>query len=476
MARDVTGSERAWGWLPCGDHPDREGAARRQRLLRALLAAYLPALALVGAIAGQGPATVVPYLALVLAACLAAGSGTARVQSVVTALGLGICSLATVVFTHGALAAHFPVFVMVCCLAVYQDWVPAVAIIVFTALSQGVLGAVAAGSLVGARAERAHPFELVALTTVFLLIESIALALLWRVVDDEASGTATLGAELMAEDRDPVRQQVAQGEALADLLTQLARRNQSLLNRQLARIDRLEQSEQDPESLARLFELDHLATRMRRSTETLLVLSGEEPPRRWGAPVPLAEIARGAVAEVEDYTRVDVLLGEDVLVDGRIVGAVVHLLAELVENATTFSPPASRVTIAGARTPDGGVVVTVTDAGVGITEADLLQANRTLAGVSQVSTALADRLGLHVIARLAARYGIDVWLGRAPGPGLVASAVLPPEVVSVVSGFDAARPAVSPVVPAPGGALPPRLVPMQVGPSGAPATPAALPL
>ena len=128
-----------------------------------------------------------------------------------------------------------------------------------------------------------------------------------------------------------------------ELLVNLARRNQSLLDRQLGLISDLEQRERQPEVLDELFQLDHLATRIRRNAESLLVLSGDEPSRLWGQPVPLPEVVRAAAAEVEDYRRVDVQVNDHLEVAGRAVADLAHLLAELIENATTFSPPSKPV-------------------------------------------------------------------------------------------------------------------------------------
>jgi signal transduction histidine kinase len=227
--------------------------------------------------------------------------------------------------------------------------------------------------------------------------------------------------------------QLVRPKVASELLTNLARRNQSLLNRQLAKIEQLEALEPDTETLAQLFTLDHLATRMRRNAESLLVLSGEELPHRWGASVALSEVARGAIAEIEDYTRVDVSVEEDLVVAGRAVGNLTHLLAELLDNATTFSPPSTRVVLGGARTPDGSYLLTITDDGIGMSGAELGAANRTLAAPLQTDLSLSGVLGLHVVARLATRFGIRVWLTARPCGGLVAGVTVPPELLCTPS-------------------------------------------
>ena len=137
-------------------------------------------------------------------------------------------------------------------------------------------------------------------------------------------------------------EQAALRKSIGDMFLNLARRSQSLIDRQLELIDDLERSEADPDALENLFKLDHLATRMRRNAEDLIVLSGAEPARRWSQPVALVDVVRAALAEVEDYNRVELLPIDDIGVAGQAVSDVVHLLAELIENATSFSPPAPR--------------------------------------------------------------------------------------------------------------------------------------
>ena len=176
-----------------------------------------------------------------------------------------------------------------------------------------------------------------------------------------------------------------------------------------------------------LFRLDHLATRIRRNAESLLVLSGDDPPRRWGNPVPLADVVRAAAAEVEDYRRVEVLVNDHIDVAGRAVADLAHLLAELIENATTFSPPTSEVRIRSHLSPGEATrfVVTIEDIGIGMSDDDIQAANRVLAEAPEVDLRRATMLGFHVVARLAHRYG---WWSGSPRPraaGLTALVSLP---------------------------------------------------
>jgi K+-sensing histidine kinase KdpD len=212
------------------------------------------------------------------------------------------------------------------------------------------------------------------------------------------------------------------------MFTNMARRSQSLVDRQIKLIDDLERAEDDPDTLASLFKLDHLATRMRRNAENLLVLSGTEPTRRWGRPVGLVRVVRAAIAEVEDYTRVELLGIENLPVAGRCVGDAVHLLAELIENATSFSPPNTTVRIAGEAAARG-YVLEIEDCGVGMSDAELLAANQRLANPPVIELALDRMLGFFVVGRLAQRHGLKVELRHSWYGGVTALVMLPEQVL-----------------------------------------------
>jgi len=189
---------------------------------------------------------------------------------------------------------------------------------------------------------------------------------------------------------------------IADSFTNLGRRNQNLLSRQLDFITQLEAHEADPDTLAALFRLDHLATRMRRNAESLLVLAGIGPPRRWAAPVAIVDVIRAAFGEVETYERATVRDVEPALVMGAVAADLAHLLAELLENALTFSPPEEKVEVRGRRRDDGSYTVAIVDAGFGMPDAELAQANRRLAGSESFTVAPSKYLGHYVAARLPA--------------------------------------------------------------------------
>ena len=224
-------------------------------------------------------------------------------------------------------------------------------------------------------------------------------------------------------------EQAALRRSIGDIFLNLARRSQVLVDRQLELIDQLEQ-EADDDSLEQLFRLDHLATRMRRNAENLIVLSGGAVAgHRLTRPARLVDVVRGAMSEVEDYQRVELLPIEDVSVTGHAVADVVHLLAELIENATAFSPPGTVVQIAGQQAA-GGYVLEIEDRGLGMSDEELLEANERLANPPAVDFAVARVLGLYVVGRLAQRHGIKVQLRHSWYGGVTALALLPGSLLS----------------------------------------------
>ncbi len=214
------------------------------------------------------------------------------------------------------------------------------------------------------------------------------------------------------------------------MFVNLSRRSQSLVERQIRLIDDLEQGEQDSERLGNLFQMDHLATRMRRNSENLLVLAGHDVSRRWTQAVGLVDVLRAAVSEIEQYERVTLNVQPGIAVRGQAVNDVVHLLAELVENATSFSAADTPVNVAGHLLNSGGVLLDITDQGVGMGAEEMAHANWRLDNPPVVDVAVSRRMGLFVVARLAARHGIRVRLRPASLGGLTALVWLPDEVIT----------------------------------------------
>ncbi|MEH1058617.1 nitrate- and nitrite sensing domain-containing protein [Micromonospora sp. CPCC 206171] len=228
-----------------------------------------------------------------------------------------------------------------------------------------------------------------------------------------------------------VRTAVEQAELrrnVREVFLSLARRTQALVHRQLTLLDAMERREQDAEELEDLFRVDHLATRMRRNAENLIVLSGSTPGRAWRRNVPMVDVVRGAVAEVEDYTRVNVLPLGPVSLAGRAVGDVIHLLAELIENGLSFSPPHTSVEVRGQLVANG-FAIEIEDRGLGMTEDDLAAANDRIADRSELNLANAARLGLYVVSRLTERHGVKVQLKESAYGGTTAIVLIPLDLV-----------------------------------------------
>jgi hypothetical protein len=205
----------------------------------------------------------------------------------------------------------------------------------------------------------------------------------------------------------------------------LARRSQTLVERQLQLLDALEAAETDPDQLASLFRLDHLATRMRRNDENLLVLAGSEATRRWAQPVALSAVSMAAMAEIEQYARIRHDVTSDVFVVGHAVADLVHLLAELLENATSFSPPDTVVNVTGTGSPDGSeATIVIEDHGMGMGPAGLQEANARVDKPVTIDVAASERMGLVVVGHLAGRHGVGVRLDGSPA-GVTAYVTIP---------------------------------------------------
>jgi hypothetical protein len=215
-----------------------------------------------------------------------------------------------------------------------------------------------------------------------------------------------------------------------DVSTGFSKRNHELLERLLEQIDSMELNEDDPERLAHLFEMDHLATRIWRNSDSALVLAGHEPPRPV-RPIALVDVLRAAASEIEEYSRVILDVQQGVCVSGSAATDTVHLVAELLENATTFSPQTTQVLVSGHAVVGGGSLVTITDGGPGMSEEELALFNWQLDNPAPADMAVARRMGLFAVALLAARHGIMVTLSRPPDGGTTAEVYLPAAVTSL---------------------------------------------
>jgi hypothetical protein len=214
---------------------------------------------------------------------------------------------------------------------------------------------------------------------------------------------------------------------LNEVFLNIARRSQTLLHRQLSLLDRMERTAEADE-LQNLFRVDHLATRMRRHAEDLVILAGASPGRGWRHPVPLVDVVRGAVSEVEDYSRVKLLTMPPASLVGRAVADVIHLLAEIIENATSYSPPHTQVQVSGMLVPNG-LALEVEDRGLGMSPEDLTEANARLLTPPDFDPANSAQLGLMVVSLLAARHKIKVTLRASPYGGVTAVVLVPPELI-----------------------------------------------
>ncbi|CAL9359852.1 sensor histidine kinase [Streptomyces sp. enrichment culture] len=216
---------------------------------------------------------------------------------------------------------------------------------------------------------------------------------------------------------------------VSEVFVNLARRNQVLLHRQLTLLDAMERRTEDTEELADLFRLDHLTTRMRRHAEGLVILSGAAPSRQWRRPVQLMDVVRAAVAEVEDYERIEVRRLPRIGVAGPAVADLTHLIAELLENATVFSPPHTAVQVQGERVTNG-FTLEIHDRGLGMSQDDLIDANLRLAETPEFELSDTDRLGLFVVSRLARRQHVRVSLQPSPYGGTTAVVFIPADLLT----------------------------------------------
>ncbi|ARF54110.1 sensor histidine kinase [Streptomyces gilvosporeus] len=247
--------------------------------------------------------------------------------------------------------------------------------------------------------------------------------------------TGQVGQALNTLQRAAVEAAVKQADmrrGVSEVFVNLARRSQVLLHRQLTLLDAMERRTEDTDELADLFRLDHLTTRMRRHAEGLVILSGAAPARQWRKPIQLMDVVRAAVAEVEDYERIEVRRLPRLAVDGPAVSDLTHLIAELLENATVFSPPHTAVQVLGDRVSNG-FTLEIHDRGLGMAPDVLLDCNLRLAETAEFELSDTDRLGLFVVSRLARRHGVRVGLQTSPYGGTTAVVFIPGAILTEAS-------------------------------------------
>ncbi|MEV5599039.1 nitrate- and nitrite sensing domain-containing protein [Streptomyces sp. NPDC052496] len=252
------------------------------------------------------------------------------------------------------------------------------------------------------------------------------------------SETEQVGQALNTLQRAAVEAAVKQADmrrGVSEVFVNLARRSQVLLHRQLTLLDAMERRTENADELADLFRLDHLTTRMRRHAEGLVILSGAAPSRQWRKPIQLMDVVRAAVAEVEDYERIEVRRLPRLAVQGPAVSDLTHLIAELLENATVFSPPHTAVQVVGERVSNG-FTLEIHDRGLGMAPDVLLDANLRLAETPEFELSDTDRLGLFVVSRLAQRQGVRVSLQPSPYGGTTAVVFLPAALLTEDTGRD----------------------------------------
>jgi signal transduction histidine kinase len=455
-------------WLPRGNTLSQEAFDSRHRILRALLLMHVPVLFAWGLVYGVGAPHAAAEVAAPIACWLAAGQvRNRRFAAFFVTAGLVWCSSVIVHLSGGSIEAHFHFFIVIPFITLYQDWPPFLWAVSFTVLSHGIGSWLRPDLMFNHQDAIARPWTWSLVHGVAVAFASVGAVTFWRAAELEQRRASAVASDLAAATEHSTARE-ASHRTFSDLLVTLARRNQNLIERQLEMLDHYERDERDERVLDNLFRLDHLATRMRRNAESLIVLSGTDVTPRTSEPQPVSEIVRGAIGEVEDYQRVDLMLQTDPLVVGRVVSGIAHLLAELVENATTFSPAGSRVGVTARILPGGECQIGVIDSGMGMSDADLARYNERLAEPPEVDVDLVRMLGLHVVGRIARRYGLRVELIRNPAAGVTALVTIPATLVVSLDSLPTAAEALPTRVPAsaPAIAAAPAQLDPRSGPSG----------
>ncbi|WP_052668367.1 sensor histidine kinase [Nitriliruptor alkaliphilus] len=470
--------DRLQAWLPRGQSLDDEGFAVRHRTLSVLLALHVPALFIFGVLSGQAARHALAEVALagVMVGLAQARVVPRRLKGILVTAGLVWCSAVLVHFSGGLIEAHFHFFIILGFIALYQDWAAFGWAIAFTAISHGLGSSLVPDLMFNHAAAVERPWTWALIHAGAVLFAAVGQIIGWRHAETAQDRATGLASQL-------IREQAERQASYSRIYVNLARRNQSLLHRQVAVIDELELTEEDPETLRRLFTLDHLTTRIRRNAESLLVMAGEESPRQVSGSVSLADVARAAASEIEQYARADIRVDETYALAGTAVVDVTHLLAELIENATEYSSPGTDVRI-GTQPTSAGVAILIQDQGIGMDADVLANANATLASPPELDDQVVRHLGFQVVGRLAAKLGVRVELRSTPGSGTTTIVELPSTMLTAspptgpvtdahlqpaaVQPVDAAASAQSPVTPAPVAAHPVGAPALQPAPVAAP--------
>jgi signal transduction histidine kinase len=431
---------RLRGWLPRGQTLDDRAFAERHRTLSILLALHVPALFAFGVAMGQPALHALGEVAL---AALLVGLAQApqvprRVKGILVSAGLVWCSAVLVHFSGGLIEAHFHFFIILGFIALYQDWAAFGWAIVFTALSHGLGSTLAPDLMFNHAAAVDRPWTWALIHAGAVLFAATGQVIGWRHAEAAQDRATQLNTQL-------IREQAERQASYSRIYVNLARRNQSLLHRQVAVIDELERTEEDPDTLRRLFTLDHLTTRIRRNAESLLVMAGEGSPRQVSGSVPVADVVRAAASEIEQYARVDIRVVDPVELVGPAVVDVTHLLAELVENAAEYSSPETDVVVHSEPAGDG-LAVLVVDRGIGMSADDLATANATLASPPELDDQIVRHLGFQVVGRLAAKLGAAVHLRPTDRGGITSVIHLPASLLAAAAASE--PPPAPPAAPA----------------------------
>ena len=403
-----------------------EDFRRRHLLLTLVLLCHVPALFAYGYLVGGfdvTPLAIEVAFPLVAAVLGALPTVRRRIRMFAVTTGLIYSSVALLHLSAGAAEASLHFLVVLAVVFLYREWFLFVWSILLMGFSYQLL-AITEGVL-GVGVEPAAPEMALWALLAAGGVASIGMIAAWRSAQD--SHEAVVAALESARERDEA---AARRDAYGKMYVNLARRSQSLVDRQLTVIDQLEDDVDDPDVLAAVFELDHLTTRIRRHGESLLVVADVDLPARATEPVSLTDVVRGAQSEIEQYRRVDAGIDPSITIKPGAARDLVHLLAELLDNATTYSPPNSMVKVHAHAGDAGAVVLTVEDRGLGLTPDRLAQANRDLQDTDALDENAVRHLGFRVMARLAEKHGVTVRLTSTNGGGVTAWVELPASVIA----------------------------------------------